>query len=680
LHHGALPMPYPRLITCFVVVLGLLSARNAAAADTVTTTSTPLVASDFTFKFEAYNPDNKSWSQLNDTEANYFFNRARCECAADTTDYTGHVKVVIQAASTTDAKVTNQLRSHPTAGSGTARLYVGGVAVNCLQAGVVNIESKCLNLLNPSNYNESISGGVAAITVGRVWRSPPIPVARFFNSVNMCSGSACDATDICHSISAQQFIYLWADTTGTGVPDAGDIKTQVSMIGKVDLLPSNVSVTPGNGALTVKWSWAGGVTPSSEAALSGLQIFCVRAADLQVFEDKAFGQSYMTSVTTCPSTVGASGGGLDQYDPRFLCSDLLPPQTNEYRIRRLQNGIPYGVAVAVVDRYKNVSALSELVYDQPIPTVDFYTEYKDLGGDAQGGYCALAALPRSPGVLAAAGLVLLGLVWWRRRKRGGAGPLAVLLLASLSATGSARAQTGFHEDMDAHLSDGRAWRGSPRNFAVEARFGLYTPNVDSEFSGDGPKPHAFIFGNKSRPMWQLEFDWEILQVFGTFAVGGVVGYFKESAKACMQAGLDNTKGECTRAQGDNTTLRLIPLAALAIYRFDVLAEHWKIPLVPYGKIGLNYTLWKVTEGNGYTPTAGGGRGAGGTLGWQAAVGISLQLDFIDASSARAFDSDVGVNHTYIFFELAHIDSSGLGQSGKLHVGDSTWFAGLMFEF
>jgi hypothetical protein len=170
-----------------------------------------------------------------------------------------------------------------------------------------------------------------------------------------------------------------------------------------------------------------------------------------------------------------------------------------------------------------------------------------------------------------------------------------------------------------------------------------------------------------------------LQVFGTLGVGGVVGYFKENAKACEQEGLDNVHGECTRS-GDNTSLRLIPFAVLAVYRFDVLAERWKIPLVPYGKIGLNYTLWKVTEGNGYTPEAGGGRGAGGTMGWQGAVGISLQLDFLDPNAARGFDADIGVNHTYAFFELAHIDSSGLGSKGKLHVGDDTWFAGLMFEF
>jgi hypothetical protein len=77
---------------------------------------------------------------------------------------------------------------------------------------------------------------------------------------------------------------------------------------------------------------------------------------------------------------------------------------------------------------------------------------------------------------------------------------------------------------------------------------------------------------------------------------------------------------------------------------------------------------------------GGGRGQGGTMGWQASVGLSLQLDFIDPSASRGFDADSGVNHTYAFFELDHIDGSGLYRKDVLRVGDNTWFAGLMFEF
>ena len=62
------------------------------------------------------------------------------------------------------------------------------------------------------------------------------------------------------------------------------------------------------------------------------------------------------------------------------------------------------------------------------------------------------------------------------------------------------------------------------------------------------------------------------------------------------------------------------------------------------------------------------------------MGVSLILDFFDRNGANQFDQELGVNHTHLFFEYGHIDASGLGQSNRLHVGDTTWTAGLMFEF
>src|SRR5512136_552730 len=61
----------------------------------------PLLSSDFTFKLETYDPGQKFWVLLDDTQAQYFFNRARCECIGDSTDHSGEVVIAIQPASTT---------------------------------------------------------------------------------------------------------------------------------------------------------------------------------------------------------------------------------------------------------------------------------------------------------------------------------------------------------------------------------------------------------------------------------------------------------------------------------------------------------------------------------------------------------------------------------------------------
>jgi hypothetical protein len=173
-------------------------------------------------------------------------------------------------------------------------------------------------------------------------------------------------------------------------------------------------------------------------------------------------------------------------------------------------------------------------------------------------------------------------------------------------------------------------------------------------------------------------DYELFQRFGTFAVGVGGGYFSESAKAFVASASGLSTG--TRS-ADDTRLRLIPISLLAVYRFDVLAERWQVPFVPYGKLGLSYTFWKITDGNGdVAELSQGGRGSGGTLGWQATLGLALELDGLDAGSMRELDNDSGLNHVYLFCDYSHYDASGLGTSHRLHVGDDTWSAGLLVEF
>jgi len=687
-------MPHARLRTataCLFATLVLLFAGRAkaqtATGGTIGTVGS-LNKSDFTFYLQKYDKGQKAWIQMNTTEQTYFFNRARCECDGDLEDYSGYFRIAIQPSATAGDKIRLLLTQNPV-GAGTARLYAGGSVVNCLapsSATAGTYSTFCVNLIDPSNNTAGITGGMAAIAASNVTYSEPIPVAWLFNAATspVCSGSACDATENCTTASAQVTIFFWAQTTALQTPDISDSSFPVNLVGKSAFVPDDVTVDGGNEALAVSWGWPNGLSPAGNNSFLGVQIFCVRGADNQVFESDQFGAAFMSSSIICPNIAPASSStGILNADPNYLCSGLLPSTSTSYRIKGLQNGIQYGVAVAAIDKYYNASVISNVVYGTPIPTVDFYNEYKNSGGAAQGGFCAMVRGRAHPGLLSMICLAGLGILLWRRRKRRrpGAGPLALLVAAGALAPGQARAQAVLHDDMAITDLPPPVWSGTPREYAIEARFGLYTPGVDSEFSGQGTtpvtQPQSLIFGSQKRPMWQIEFDWEFLQAFGTLSLGGVAGYYKENAHACLQTSLANA---CERS-GDNTSLRLIPLAALIVYRFDVLAMQWKIPIVPYGKAGLNYTIWTVTNGDGDVASSpDGGRGQGGTAGWQAAIGISLQLDFLDPAAARGFDADAGVNHTYAFFELDHIDASGLGSKNVLHVGDSTWFAGLMFEF
>jgi hypothetical protein len=214
---------------------------------------------------------------------------------------------------------------------------------------------------------------------------------------------------------------------------------------------------------------------------------------------------------------------------------------------------------------------------------------------------------------------------------------------------------------------------SPQNFAFELRFGPYTPNIDSEFSAPGRTPYKTFFGGGGRLMSQIEFDWQILHRVGSLALGAGVGYFSATGNSPAANGSGLT--------ADTSNLQIIPFSLTAVYRFDYLFQQRQIPVVPYGKFGFDYDLWRIDDANGEVATdARGGRARGGVFGWHTAVGLALVLDFIDPDSARSFDDELGVNHTSIFVELSHADISGLGEPNKIHLGDTTWSAGILFEF
>jgi hypothetical protein len=434
----------------------------------------------------------------------------------------------------------------------------------------------------------------------------------------------------------------------------------------------------------------------------------MRGQDLAVFNPSPYGSQYFTSSNLCSpgvapvasaSTLGNVPGtttaipvgaptAFQNLDPAYLCADRVSSSENSIRITGLQNGIPYQVGVAAVDTSGNASPIQTAFVQWPVPTIDFYTKYRTEGGKSSGGYCAVAGRKARLGAisfLVGGCLLTLAIVRRRRRMRRALRGLPFLVLALAAGSAEAQVSVSHDDSFDTTSAEPESYR-TPKEWAFELRFGPFRPNVDSEFSGTtGATPYQSVFGGKRHLMSGMELDWQLFQSFGTLAAGVSFGYYKVNAKAFEAADTngtcvkDPTTGACVPS-GDNTSLRIIPLAALVVYRFDVPATLWSIPLVPYGKLGLNYTLWQVNDGNGNVPYSGGGHGSGGTAGWQAAAGVSLLLDFLDPAAARNLDIETNINHSYLFFEWNHVDASGLGAKNKLHVGDSRWVLGLMFEF
>ncbi|MCA1664699.1 MAG: hypothetical protein LC659_10585 [Myxococcales bacterium] len=252
----------------------------------------------------------------------------------------------------------------------------------------------------------------------------------------------------------------------------------------------------------------------------------------------------------------------------------------------------------------------------------------------------------------------------------------------------------------------RSYESSQR-FAVEIKFGPYSPNIDASPGLNGKTPFKDLFppnAGKSRPpgrlLTQVEFDYQLLRrPWGNFAIGNSAGFYRRTTHSfaynsdpatgnpTQPCSTTDAANLCGRS-GDTTALNIVPLSIMAVYRFDYLARRYKIPFVPYFKIGLAYYVWWIENGGGflsiaqYTPagaTSSQG-GWGGTLGWVMNPGGAFLLDVLDPSAAKIIDAELGINHTYLFCEFHYADVSGFGAGGKLNLSDKTLNAGLAFEF
>ncbi len=123
------------------------------------------------------------------------------------------------------------------------------------------------------------------------------------------------------------------------------------------------------------------------------------------------------------TTVTTGAGGISTIPPQFLITPdngtgitVGDKTATQYQIKGLQNGTTYTVVVAAVDGYGNVGPPSTEVCDYPAPTQDFFATYKNDGGGAGGGFCALEA-PGAPASSLAGGAALVGAVAFLRRRR-----------------------------------------------------------------------------------------------------------------------------------------------------------------------------------------------------------------------------------------------------------------------
>jgi hypothetical protein len=228
---------------------------------------------------------------------------------------------------------------------------------------------------------------------------------------------------------------------------------------------------------------------------------------------------------------------------------------------------------------------------------------------------------------------------------------------------------------------------SPQNFAFELRLGPYHPRVDTAPELGTTGPYQTIFGTDMRWAVEAEFDWQAFRIphVGTIGPGFSVGYTSSSAMAPFVTPVNGQT-----LSGETTTLTIYPMYGVAVLRIDVLSREMRIPFVPYAKAGIGWALWRASNSGGTSSAAlkapNGTTvgtaivGEGHSVGTNLAVGVALDLNFLDRRASQGFDNATGVNHTFVFGELQDLNLNGLFQSNAMYVGNQNWVLGLGFEF
>ena len=493
-----------------------------------------------------------------------------------------------------------------------------------------------------------VSIGQASFSASQSAKSPT------FQSSQVFQAAAGSSTVDCGSLTSGSTI-LWAVLAQDGVALSFTPAMELPVIATVAAAPTGVTAQPADQGILVSWT-----PPADMSQVAGYQVLCLprpASASTAAYE-------------SCGLDSSATGGAiLTAADLTQVCSAEVSATTKSVRLAGLVNGTSYTVAVISIDPSGGVSALSPQAQATPQPTIGFYERYQQSGGAASG--CALSPHSGRAGLLWIALVAALVVALGRRPRRshshsrsrrttGASLTRAMVLLLAFGAT--ARAQ----DSLDRRAADW-PWDSStppvfqPPDWGFELGVSLYRPDVDSEF-GNGVHPFADTFGSSRHLLSELEVDRYLSHRFGTWGVGLRGGYYKATGAAFLADGIARS--------GDETALRLIPFSLSALYRADRTPGLKKVPLIPYLKAGLDGVVWTASR------TGGSASHTGFTPGWHVAAGVALGLNFLGLGS---LNPGALADPCALFFEWDYAAIDGLGLGNSLHVGDSTWFAGVMFD-
>lgn len=236
--------------------------------------------------------------------------------------------------------------------------------------------------------------------------------------------------------------------------------------------------------------------------------------------------------------------------------------------------------------------------------------------------------------------------------------LAALALFLAAAPSSAQTVVDASLSSDAEVSS-----RSERTGSIQLRLGSYRPLIDNEETLTRDVFNDFFDGGKLL-LFEMEGQRFLYQGYGSAGISLSAGYAEKYA--------EGTPGPGAAAEPiEKSGLQVFPLSLGVFYKLDYAAERWGIPVVPYAEASLRYVPYRFA--NSAAGISGGKRGYGLT------AGVQLMLDFLEPSMARSLDSDLGVNHTYLFAEYTRAEVNNFGKAG-LDLSSRGWMFGLALDY
>ena len=165
---------------------------------------------------------------------------------------------------------------------------------------------------------------------------------------------------------------------------------------------------------------------------------------------------------------------------------------------------------------------------------------------------------------------------------------------------------------------------SPRWFTTSLSFGAFwlsDENIGASYNGSGKFMSKLNMGFVP---WSRYVHTEISVGFGFLQFPGKAQFVSTGT-----------------ASADSVMMTIFPISLYLLVGIDIAKEQ---PVVPYGGVGMVWTLWREHE------TSAGTKWVGDRLGGSAFFGVALLLDRLEPERAARIDAKSGLNDSYLTVE------------------------------